>query len=140
MLKAFSSYATELDESFYTQLVPYLKQVVVPGGHVLFSQGDEPDGLYLIEHGVMRAIYRFKVDHAQPVEESMVSGTLAGELSALSKTPRNATVTAERECVLWMLSLSELDRLEREQPDVAKTFIKLILKGMERLSALYQAF
>ncbi|KAG9045458.1 hypothetical protein FS837_006274 [Tulasnella sp. UAMH 9824] len=129
MLKAFSSYATDLDESFYSQLVPYLKQVVVPGGHVLFSQDDEPDGLYLIEHGVMRAIYRFKVDHAQPVEESMVSGTLAGELSALSKTPRNATVTAERECVLWMLSLSELDRLEREQPDVAKTFIKLILKA-----------
>lgn len=129
LLKAFSSYATDLDESFYSQLVPYLKQVVVPGGHVLFSQDEEPDGLYLIEHGVMRAVYRFKVNHAQPVEESMVSGTLAGELSALSKTPRNATVTAERECVLWKLSLSELDRLEREQPDVAKTFIKLILKA-----------
>ncbi|KAG8935275.1 hypothetical protein FRC01_003025 [Tulasnella sp. 417] len=129
MLKAFSSYATDLDESFYSQLVPYLKQVVVPGGHVLFSQDDEPDGLYLIEHGVMRGVYRFKVEHAQPVEESMVSGTLAGELSALSKTPRNATVTAERECVLWKLSLSELDRLEHEHPDVAKTFIKLILKA-----------
>lgn len=137
MLKAFSSYATDLDEAFYGQLVPYFKQVVIPGGHVLFSQDEESDGLYLIQHGVMRAIYRFKVDHAHPVEESMVSGTLAGELSALSKTPRNATVTAERECVLWKLSLDELDRLEREQPDTARAFIKLILKGTHRSSVAY---
>ncbi|KIO23152.1 hypothetical protein M407DRAFT_215409 [Tulasnella calospora MUT 4182] len=68
LLKAFSSYATDLDESFYSQLVPYLKQVVVPGGHVLFSQDEESDGLYLIEHGVMRAVYRFKSKKAWSAE------------------------------------------------------------------------
>ncbi len=129
LLKAFSSYAEGLDDSFFAELVPYLSQLAVSEGHVLFKQGDVPDGLYLIEHGVLRAMYRFKVEHASTVEESMVSGTLAGELSALSGLPRNATVVAERQSVLWKLSLEELERLEKDRPDTAKTFIKLVLKG-----------
>lgn len=127
-MKALASLSDDLDESFFSQLVPYLKQVAVSEGHVIFRQGDSPDGLYLIEHGVLRATYRF-VDFAQSVEESMVSGTLAGELSALSGMPRNATVLAERRSVLWKLSMQDMERLEREQPEVAKTFTKLVLKG-----------
>ncbi|KAG8968392.1 hypothetical protein FRC03_007589 [Tulasnella sp. 419] len=127
LMKTFSSFPI-LDESLFEKLVPYLKQIVVPEGHVLFEQGDQPDGLYIIEHGVLRASYRF-VEHAQIIEESMVSGTLAGELSALSSLPRNATVVAERQSVLWMLTLKELERMEREHPDAARVFTKLVLKA-----------
>ena len=98
-------------------------------GHVLFRQDDPSDGLYFIDHGVLRATYRFMINELPMIEESMVSGTLAGELSALSQMPRNSTVVAERPCVLWMLSLDELARLEREFPEVGKTSIKLVLKG-----------
>lgn len=129
LMKAFSSYDVDLDETFYGQLAPYFQQLAVPEGHVLFNQDDEPDALYLIEHGVLRASYRFSTHDQLPIEESMVSGTLAGELSALSGMPRNATVIAERQSVLWKLSTTELERLERERPQTAKTFIKLILKA-----------
>ncbi|KAG8905675.1 hypothetical protein FRB99_008448 [Tulasnella sp. 403] len=127
LMKAFSSYSPSLPLSFYTTLAPYLEQFIVPESHTLFSQDDESDGLYFIEHGVLRATYRFV--NGQGVEESMVSGTLAGELSALSGMPRNATVVAERQSVLWKLSLEELVRMEREQPEIAKTFTKLVLKA-----------
>lgn len=128
LLKAFSSLSRDLDESFLAQLVPYLKQVAIPEGHVLFRQDDVPDGLYFVEHGVLRASYRL-ADFAQNVEESMVSGTLAGELSTLSGMPRNATVVAERRSVLWKLSVEEMARLEAEQPEAARAFVKLVLKG-----------
>ena len=61
--------------------------------------------------------------------ESMVPGTIAGELSALSGLERNATCTVERQAVLWKLSTENLARLEREHPELARAFTRLILKG-----------
>lgn len=59
----------------------------------------------------------------------MVSGTLAGELSALSEMERNATVVVERNSVLWKLGMEGLRRLEAEKPELARTFTRLVLKG-----------
>jgi sulfate permease, SulP family len=59
----------------------------------------------------------------------MVPGTLAGELSALSNLPRNATVVVEQDAIVWMLSTENLAQLELEQPKLARTFLGLILKG-----------
>ena len=99
----------------------------VPQGRVLWAQGAAPDGLYIVEAGVLRASYRF-AEHVPPIEESMVPGTLAGELSALSGLARNATVVVERAAVLWKLSAENLRRLDAEQPELARTFTKLVLK------------
>jgi SulP family sulfate permease len=126
MLKAFSSYG-ELDYATFEPLLSHLERMTFPGAHVLWKHGDESDGLYIIESGVLRASYRF-ADYAPPVEESMVPGTLAGELSALSGLARNATVVVEQSCVLWKLSLDSLRRLESENPTLAAAFVQLVLK------------
>ncbi|TDL16311.1 sulfate anion transporter [Rickenella mellea] len=127
LTKAFSSYG-ELDRELFRPLVSYLKRMSVPEGLVLWQYGDESDGLYLIESGVLRASYKF-TDHTDGFEESMVGGTLAGELSALSGLPRNATCTVERQAVLWKLSIEDLRRLEVDHPELARTFSTLILKA-----------
>jgi len=59
----------------------------------------------------------------------MVSGTLAGELSALSGMPRNARVVVEQQAVLWKLSLENMRRLETECPHLAQIFVQLVLKA-----------
>jgi len=59
----------------------------------------------------------------------MVPGTLAGELSALSDLPRNATTVVERPAVLWKLSIDNLRRLQAEEPLLAAIFMQLVLKG-----------
>src|SRR5260221_14544948 len=66
----------------------------------------------------------------QQFEESMVAGTLAGELSALAEAPRNATVTVEHgPAVLWKMSGANLEKLQIEEPELARVFIQLVLKG-----------
>ena len=100
----------------------------LPEGFVLWTQGDEPDGLYIIESGVLRAVYHFAA-HTPDTEESMVAGTVAGELSALSESSRNATCIVERAAVVWKLSIDNLRRMETEHPEMARTFVKLLLKG-----------
>ena len=85
--------------------------------------------MYLIDTGVLRAIYDF-ADHREAFEESMVGGTLAGELSALTSIPRNATVLVEKDAVLWKLGVDDLKSLEAEHPELAQKFSHLVLKGM----------
>lgn len=124
--QAFSPHAA--DCTILQQLAPYFERVTVSAGHVLWKQGDPADGLYVIEAGVLRATYYFAA-HTPAIEESMVPGTLAGELSGLSGLPRNATVVVERAAVLWYLCGEALSRLQAEYPDLARTFTALVLKG-----------
>ena len=59
----------------------------------------------------------------------MVAGTLAGELSALSDSTRNATVVVENSAVLWKLSIKNIRRLQIDEPELSRAFIQLVLKG-----------
>ena len=59
----------------------------------------------------------------------MVAGTLAGELSALSDSTRNATVVVEQSAVLWKLSSKNIRQLQLDEPELARTFVQLVLKG-----------
>jgi len=124
--QAFSPYVA--DRAVLEQLAPYFERVAVPEGHVLWEQGDTADGLYVIGSGVLRATYRF-AEHTPEIEESMVPGTLAGELSGLAGLARNATVVVERTAVLWRLGADALHRLESERPELARTFTTLVLKA-----------
>jgi CRP-like cAMP-binding protein len=126
LVKTFSFYGP-LDYETFQPLIAHLKRMVVPEGLVLWKQGDEPDGLYVIESCILRASYRF-AEHAPLAEESMVPGTLAGELSALSGLSRNATVVVDKQGVLWKLPLCDLRQLEAENPSLGKFFTELVLK------------
>lgn len=105
-----------------------MERITLPEGFVLWVQNDPPDGLYILEAGILRASYQFS-DHTPMIEESMVPGTLAGELSALSSLPRNATVVVERDATLWKMSMGNLARLDVERPELSRAFLGLILKG-----------
>ena len=124
--QAFSPYTT--DRPMLEKLATYFESITVPEGYVVWKQGEPADGLYIVGSGVLRATYRFAA-HTPAIEESMVPGTLAGELSGLAGLARNATVVAERTAVLWCLSAEALRRLEIEQPVLAREFTALVLKG-----------
>lgn len=127
--KAFS-YDPEFNSKQFKSLASYLERQALPEGHVLFKQGDVPDALFIIESGVLRALYRF-AEHSPPIEESMVPGTLAGELTGLSGLERNATVLVERDAVVWKLSREKLTVFEKEQPELARVFTRLVMRGNE---------
>lgn len=125
--KAFSSYGS-IDPLLFSPIVNYLERVCISEGQVLWTSGDAADGLYIIESGVLRARYKF-ANPTQHFEESMVAGTVAGEMSALSDSPRNATVMAEAPSVLWKLSKKSIQRLQIEEPELSRVLVQLILRG-----------
>ena len=113
-------------------MLPYFKQTELLEGQVLWRHGDLPDGLYVIAAGVMRATYTW--DNTDSISESMVAGTLAGELTGLAGMPRNADVIAEKASVLWKLSKEDWALFKKEQPTLAHRFVEIVLKGMTNQS------
>lgn len=127
LVQTLGSY-TEHPLDFFRTLSNYFTRVEVVAGTVLWSQHERADGLYLIESGSLRATYAYE-NYPRMIQETMVAGTIAGDLSTLSDTVRNATVVVERDCRLWKMDQDALDRLESEHSDVARSFIKIVLKG-----------
>ncbi len=128
LLQTFSAY-TDLRHDFFHQLASYFVLVEAKKGTVLWHQDDSPDGLYLIESGCLRANYQYdSSNNAEMLQETMVAGTVAGELSMLSGAKRNATVLVERDARLWKMDNEGLERLEKEKGEVARVFVKMVLK------------
>lgn len=128
LIQTFAAYPDSPPPSFYSALVPYFTRRPIAANEILWRQGEPADGLYLVEIGSLRATYAFD-DHRELIQETMVAGTVAGDLSCLSRTSRNATVVAEREGVLWMLSEEALERMYKENEGVGREFVRVVLKG-----------
>jgi len=77
---------------------------------------------------MLRALYRF-ANSSHTMTESMVAGTVAGEMSFLSRTPRNTSVVAERDSTLWRMDVSAHEELGRKEGwQFARRFEEVVLK------------
>ncbi|KAK3900938.1 sulfate transporter family-domain-containing protein [Staphylotrichum tortipilum] len=133
MLQIFRD-VSECNEDFWFRAVPYFQRAELPAGTVLFRRGEKAEGFYLLEAGILRAEYDLPQGD---MFESIVAGTTCGELPFFSETRRTATCVAERECVVWKLGGEEWERLQREEPEVAKELLKISLKlTSERMSVM----
>ena len=129
-------------EDFFEQLGPYFREINVPSGAILWSQGTIPDCLFLVERGILKATWRaMESDHARPVE-SILPGTMAGELGFFTGRRREATLVAENDCVLWQMTKPDYEKLLKKEPKLANQFMRLALNfSAERLSTItYYAF
>jgi SulP family sulfate permease len=130
LMKTFSGYESDLSPGLFVPMLPYFKRIELVEGKILWRRGDPPDGLYIIAAGVMRATYVW--DNSNTVLESMVAGTLAGEMTGLAGMPRNADMVAEKPGVLWKLSNDDWALFKKEQPTLAHRFVELVLKGVTK--------
>ncbi|TIB63823.1 hypothetical protein E3P78_01586 [Wallemia ichthyophaga] len=126
IIGTFKTY-TDAHIDFYRQLAPYFTPVDLKAGDILWRQNEEPNGYYLIERGILRATYMFD-GHSSPVDETMLTGTVAGEISGISGSKRNCTVVAETDARLWNLSHLSLQRLERNRGEVQREMVRILLK------------
>ena len=128
LMQALGPYAPELREDFFARLHPYFTRLNVKATSTLWSNGDFADTLYVLESGILRAVYDFP-DTKQRISESMLPGTVAGEHTFLAAGRRNATVIAERDCQLWKMTSLDLKNLEeKEGHGIARSFRQILLR------------
>ncbi|KAK3501260.1 sulfate transporter family-domain-containing protein [Neurospora crassa] len=131
MLQIFQDVSNK-NEDFWFRAVGYFKRLQYPAGTVIFRRGEQAEGFYLLEQGMLRAEYDLPQGR---LCESIVAGTTCGELPFFSETTRTATCVVERDCVLWMMDREGWEKLQKEQPDVAMELLRIGLKlTSERMS------
>jgi SulP family sulfate permease len=125
---------TDKNEDFWFPILPYFTRKEYSAGTILYHCGESATGFYLLESGILRADYELPQGR---YFESIVAGTTCGELPFFSETDRTASVQAERDCVTWLLDRNNWDRMQKEEPDVAKEILRISLKlTSERMIAI----
>ncbi|OAA49267.1 sulfate transporter family protein [Metarhizium rileyi] len=133
MLQIFQGLSGK-NEDFWFQATPYFKRKEYPAGTVLFRRGEQADGFYLVERGIVRAEYDLPQGW---LCESIVAGTTCGELPFFSETERTATALVERDCVVWQMDYEAWGKLQREEPGIARELLRISLKlTSERMSSI----
>lgn len=133
ILQAFQD-LTDKNEDFWYRAVPYFVKQEFAKGHVLYSRGDEPDGFYLLQSGILRAEYDLPQGS---YHESIVSGTTCGELPFFSQTNRTGTVAAEMGSVAWLLTPEKWQQMQDKDQELARELLKVGMKlSAERMNAI----
>jgi lysophospholipid hydrolase len=102
-------------ESAVFRLEDCLEWIELPGGAVLFHEGEESHCLYVIVSGRLRAVVAGTEAGERALRE-MSRGEMVGELGVLTGEKRSATIRAIRDSVVLKLPQSALERVMQEYP------------------------
>jgi SulP family sulfate permease len=118
-------------ESFLETIAPEPNDVAVL---VPMRQGDAPDAVFYVESGRVRI--QVEIDEGKTVRLlSMGPGSIIGELEMYRGRQRSASAVTESSAVIHRISAESLIHLERQDPDRASAFHRLICRLLaERLT------
>ncbi|KAJ4314329.1 hypothetical protein N0V84_008973 [Fusarium piperis] len=133
MLQIFQG-LSDKNEDFWFPATTYFTRREFPAGTVLFRRGEEANGFYMVERGIVRAEYDLPQGW---LCESIVAGTTLGELPFFSETDRTATAVVERDCVVWLMDRDNWAKIQKQEPDVGRELLRISLKlTSERMTAI----
>jgi CRP/FNR family cyclic AMP-dependent transcriptional regulator len=120
-----------LDEESAATLEAAMTTRSVRRGHVIFSEGDEGDRLFVVLEGKVK-IWRAAADGRENLLAVMGSGDMFGELSLFDPGPRTSSVSAVTDSLLASLDHDDLRPLLLEQPGVASQLLQALAQRLRR--------
>ncbi len=113
----------------------YLHERHYLAGEIVFDEGEEGEGVYIVISGKFRASRKGMLKKKNLGE--ILPGECFGEISLLKSTPRLATVVAEEPSVALAMFRSELHRLADARPrlgfKVAVQVARLMSARLQRM-------
>lgn len=101
-------------------------------GKIFYMPEDSGEVLFLLKKGRVQ-LYRIAPNGKKLVVATLGAGSIFGEMSMVGQGMHNTFAEAVDECVLCVMSRSDVERLVREKPNVAFRFVEAM---GERLSQL----
>lgn len=98
-------------------LLPHVERVEIPRSQRVFSQGETGDALYLIDEGTARVF----LDDGTEISNTGPGGVF-GEVALLTGEPRNASVEAASDLVLWRIARADFQEIVQESPRLRAAF------------------
>lgn len=100
-------------------------------GDVLFEQGDEADGMYIVLNGRLRIILSDSEGKTRSLNE-IASGETVGEYALLTDEKRSATILAIRETDVVRISPEDFEQLIKQYPKLLGTVTRIIVERQQR--------
>jgi len=126
---SISSVWSGLPNELATELLAEAKPVSLEAGNALFEAGDEGDGCYRLDEGVM------KVSLASPqggerIIAILSKGSIVGDLAMIDELPRSAWVFALTDCQLRFISRDSFRACARRHPELYQFLVKLLARRL----------
>lgn len=108
-----------------------LVEVELPDGEDLFEEGEEIDGLFLVESGKLVGF-----DQEGIIRNRYQRGDLIGLESNKAKFGRSETVRAQKNSRIWFIPGEIISQLGKERPEFAETLM-VLANSQEMVGRLY---
>lgn len=103
------------------KLIPFLERREYRAGEYLIREGDAPDYIFFIHSGQVTA--QLETQSGESIRlETMCSGRSVGEIAFYLGTRRTASVVADKDSVVYSLSIDDLKNMEASSPEIANIF------------------
>jgi CRP-like cAMP-binding protein len=110
-------------------LLPYFTDHDIRAGDQVFRQGDDADGSILLVRGSLSA--HLDLGGGQSVRlRKFLPGTLMGEMAFYTGRKRSASLMADTDATIGVISGESILRLNRDQPAVAAEFHQMAARLM----------
>jgi CRP/FNR family transcriptional regulator, cyclic AMP receptor protein len=95
----------------------------------LFLAGDEGDGCYRVEEGLLKASVTAP-NGGERILAILGPGSMVGELSMIDGAPRSASVTALRGSKLHYVSKADFEALGKSSPEIYQYVMKVLARRL----------
>jgi CRP-like cAMP-binding protein len=105
---------------------------------VLFRAGDDGNGCYLIEEGLLKVVVASQ-SRGERILAFLGPGAIVGEMSIIDERPRSASVVAVRQVALKFLSRAAFEEFTKNYPEVYKFLVQLLASRLREANAVIAA-
>jgi acetaldehyde dehydrogenase/alcohol dehydrogenase len=110
-------------------LRPSLEDVSFAAGAVIFAQGDEADGFYIVSEGDVRLEVRSEEFEAESVLDYLGPGSYVGEVALLARANHTTTAVAHTDVRAKRCPAANLRRIFDEHPAQGVAILRALAQG-----------
>jgi CRP/FNR family transcriptional regulator, cyclic AMP receptor protein len=118
-----------LPAEFSRGLFAKARSSTLAAGQMLFLAGDEGDGCYRVEEGLLKASI-VAPGGGERILAILGPGSIVGELSMIDGAPRSASVSALRDSKLSFVSRAAFDEFGRSEPQLHRHVMVLLARRL----------
>lgn len=127
----FTNLLGELDATTLHMLQAEVNWLHLTNGDIIFRQGDEPDGMYVVVNGRLR-VSASSPEEGEQVLVEITPGETVGEFALISPERRSATVYAVRETNVVHITTESFNKLVQHNPQFMAQITKIIVNRHQR--------
>ncbi|MBW2389480.1 MAG: cyclic nucleotide-binding domain-containing protein [Deltaproteobacteria bacterium] len=134
--KALCAAFGDIDDATLAEIASRSERVGVPGGSILFRQGDPGDSVYILLRGRLQVVITDPESGLERILGEIAPGEAVGEIGLLTGEPRTATLWATRDSRLARIGQTAFDELAERNPSLYRQLAKIVVERLRERTSM----